>query len=54
MHGHCGQARRVVENAAAQTAHDRDEVQAGATACPAQVGQTSMKLTSSLDSAEKD
>ena len=39
MHGDYGQERRVVEGTAAKTARERDYVQDGATACPAQVGQ---------------
>jgi hypothetical protein len=40
--------------AASLTARERDDVQGGATACPAQVGQISMKLTSSLEYAKRD
>jgi hypothetical protein len=54
MHSDSGQERRITEGTAAHTARERDNVQGGATACPAQVGQTSMKLSSSLDSAMRD
>ena len=53
MHSDCGQERRVVEGAAAPTARERDNVQGDEAACPAQVGQISMKLTSSLGYAKR-
>ena len=53
VHGDCDKGWQSVENPAALTARERDDVQDGETACPAQVGQISMKLTSSLGYAKR-
>ena len=47
-----GKVHYVVTKAASLTARNLDDVQDDEAACPAQVGQISMKLTSSLEYAK--